>query len=165
MKVFSITVLILISNAAAIAGDVEIDDPALLSFAVGSYDFNRQRDEGAEFRVEYRSDRKFSIFKPFAAVAYTSTSQGFVGAGILIDYYLDQHFVITPSLAPHYYWGENSDLDLGHDIEFRSQLELAYRFDNRSRLGLAISHYSNAGLGDKNPGTETASVYFSLPFE
>jgi lipid A 3-O-deacylase len=165
MKLFSITVLALIFNAAANAAGVEIDDPALLSFAVGSYDINRQRDEGTEFRVEYRPDRQFGIFKPFVAGAYTSTSQGFVGAGILIDYYLDQHYVITSSLAPHYYWGENSDLDLGHDIEFRSQLELAYRFENRSRLGLAISHYSNAGLGDQNPGTETASVYYSFPFE
>ncbi|MBO34284.1 MAG: lipid A 3-O-deacylase, partial [Rhodospirillaceae bacterium] len=29
----------------------------------------------------------------------------------------------------------------------------AYRFDNRSRLGLAISHYSNASIGDTNPGS------------
>ena len=169
MKVYSIAVLILIFCAAVNAGDVEIDDPALLSFSAGSYDFNRQRDEGTEFRAEDRSDRKFSSFgfnfKPFAALGYTSTSQGFAGAGMLVDFYLDEHYVFTPSLAPHYYWGENSDLDLGHDIEFRTQLELAYRFDNRSRLGLAISHYSNAGLGDHNPGTETASVYFSFPLE
>jgi lipid A 3-O-deacylase len=165
MKVFAITILILTFNATANAAGAEIDDPALISFAVGSYDFNRDREEGTEFRLEYRSDRKFGILKPFAAVAYTDTSQGFVGAGFLIDYYLDQHFVVTPSLAPHYYWGGNSDLDLDYELEFRSQLELAYRFDNRSRLGLAVSHYSNAGLGDKNPGTETASVYFSMPFE
>jgi hypothetical protein len=42
-------------------------------------------------------------------------------------------------------------------------LELAYRFDNRSRLGLAVSHYSNASIGDTNPGTETATVYYSIP--
>ena len=169
MKVFSIATLTLIFSAVVNAGDVEIDDPALLSLAAGSYDFNRQREEGTEFRAEYRSDRKFKSFglnfKPFAALGYTSTSQGFAGAGMLVDFYLDEHYVLTTSLAPHYYWGGNSDLDLGHDIEFRSQLELAYRFDNRSRLGLAISHYSNAGLGDRNPGTETASVYYSFPLE
>ena len=46
-----------------------------------------------------------------------------------------------------------------------SQFEIAYRFDDRSRLGVAISHYSNAGLGDTNPGTATLSLYFSIPFD
>ena len=50
-------------------------------------------------------------------------------------------------------------------MEFRSQLEIAYRFDDRSRLGLAISHYSNASLGDTNPGTESAMIYYSVPLD
>ena len=109
--------------------------------------------------------KSFFVFKPFAAASVTSTSQGFVGAGVLIDLYLGRRVVVTPSFAPHYYWGGNDKLDLGHALEFRSQLEVAYRFDNRSRLGLAISHYSNASIGDTNPGTETATVYFSLPLQ
>lgn len=141
-------------------------DPALLSVSAGAYDFNRQRDEGSEFRIEYRSNKKvYSVFKPFVAVAYTSTSQGFIGAGFLVDYDLSPDMVLTASLAPNYYWGGDSDLDLGHEVEFRSQLEVAYRFHDRSRLGVAISHYSNAGLGSSNPGTETASVYYSFPLE
>jgi len=47
----------------------------------------------------------------------------------------------------------------------RSQLEVAYRFDGRSRLGLSISHYSNAGLGDDNPGTESLMVNYSVPLK
>ena len=54
---------------------------------------------------------------------------------------------------------------MGHTVEFRSQLEFAYRFDNRSRLGFAISHYSNASLGDANPGTESLTLYYSVPFD
>jgi lipid A 3-O-deacylase len=145
--------------------DGRTDDPAFLTVGVGAFDFNRKKEKGAEFRAEYRSDKKLWVFKPFAAAAYTSTSQGFVGAGVLVDVYFGRRFVMTPSFAPHFYWGGNKKLDLGHEVEFRSQLELAYRFDNRSRLGLAISHYSNASLADKNPGTETATVYFSVPLQ
>ena len=147
------------------ADDGKKDDPAFLSIGAGAYDFNRKKEKGAEFRVEYRSDIKLGIFKPFLAGAYTTTSQGFVGAGVLVDLFLGRRFVVTPSFAPHYYWGGNSKLDLGHAVEFRSQLELAYRFDNRSRLGVAISHYSNASLADQNPGTETSTIYFSLPLQ
>jgi len=42
-------------------------------------------------------------------------------------------------------------------------LEFAFRFDDRSRLGLSISHYSNAGLGDSNPGTESLMANYSIP--
>ena len=147
------------------AGEVGDDDPSFVSVGVGSYDFNRKKEKGTEIRLEYRSKEKFFVFKPFTAAALTTTSQGFIGAGVLIDLYFGRRFVATPSFAPHYYWGGNKKLDLGHKLEFRSQLELSYRLDNRSRIGLALSHYSNASLGDTNPGTETATVYFSIPIK
>ncbi|MAF48177.1 MAG: acyloxyacyl hydrolase [Rhodospirillales bacterium] len=141
------------------------DDPDFLTIGAGWFDFNRQKDQGAELRLEYRSDKKLWLFKPFAAAAYASPGHGFIGAGVLVDIFLGRRLVLTPSIAPHYYWGGDSDLDLGHALEFRSQLEFAYRFDNRSRLGVAISHYSNASLGDTNPGTETVTLYYSIPFD
>jgi hypothetical protein len=140
------------------------DDPAFLSFGAGYFDFNRQKDEGGEFRLEYRSAYKLWQLKPFAAVAGATSGHGFVGAGLLMDIYFGRRLVVTPSFAPHVYFGGNSKLDLDYPLEFRSQLEVAYRFDDRSRLGLAVSHYSNASLGDSNPGTETVSVYYSVPF-
>lgn len=159
-------ILSLIFFGEEVKADGEIkDDPAFLSVGLGYYDFNRKKETGMEFRAEYRSDRKVLFFKPFGAISATNTSQGFVGAGILLDLFFGRRIVITPSFAPHYYWGGNTKLDLGHSIEFRSQIEFAYRFDNRSRLGMAISHYSNASLGDTNPGTETGTIYFSLPLQ
>jgi len=145
------------------AASVKKDDPAFFSVGIGKYDFNRKKETGTEFRLEYRSEKKISIFKPFIAISATNTSQGFVGAGILLDAFVGRRVVITPSFSPNFYWGGNSKLDLDHVLEFRSQLEFAYRFDNRSRMGIAISHYSNASLGDTNPGTETATIYLSLP--
>ena len=138
-------------------------DPQFLSLALGAFDFNRQKDEGLEGRVEYRSDKKLSIFKPFGALGYSTSDHGFVGAGVLIDLYFGRRIVVTPSFSPHFYWGGDDNLDLDYPLEFRSQLEVAYRFDDRSRLGLAVSHYSNAGLGDTNPGTESAMLYYSIP--
>ena len=82
-----------------------------------------------------------------------------------MDLFFGRRVVITPSFAPGYYTGGNSDLDLGHELEFRSQIEFAYRFDDRSRLGLAVSHTSNASIGDNNPGSESAILYYSLPIE
>ena len=147
------------------ATDAGAADPDFLTLGAGYFDFNRQKDPGANFNLEFRSAQKLWVFKPFAAAAYSSSGHGFIGAGVLIDIFLGKRWVATPSFAPHFYWGENKDLDLGYALEFRSQLEVAYRFDDRSRLGLAVAHYSNASIGDTNPGTETVTVYYSIPFD
>jgi lipid A 3-O-deacylase len=141
------------------------DDPDFISFSAGKYDWDLKNEEGVEFRLEYRSNEKFWGFKPLVALAGTSTGQGFLGAGLLLDVYLGRRFVFTPSVVPHLYVGGSKKLDLGHIVEIRSQLEASYRFDDRSRLGVAVSHYSNAGMGDTNMGTESAMVYYSVPFD
>lgn len=157
--------LIIAIGGAGVPRAAHADDPAFVSVSAGYFDFNRQKDPGGEFRFEYRDNHKFFYLKPFVAVGGATGGHGFVGAGVLLDVFLGRRFVVTPSFAPHYYFGGNNDLDLGYPLEFRSQLEVDYRFDDRSRLGVAVSHYSNAGLGDKNPGTEILSVYYSIPVD
>jgi lipid A 3-O-deacylase len=147
----------------AIAPIASADDPAYITASAGWFDFNRQKDEGGEFRLEYRSNYKLWHFKPFATFSGVSNGMTFLGAGILMDVYFGRRWVLTPSFAPTWWRGKTDDLDLGHGLEFRSQLELAYRFDDRSRLGVSISHYSNASIGDTNPGTESLMVNYSVP--
>ena len=147
-------------NAAA---PVRADDPDFLSVAGGYFDWNRQKAEAAEFRLEYRSDYKLWIFKPLGGVMATSDGAFYGFAGIGVDVFLGKRFVVTPSFAPGYY-AKGGGYDLGYPLEFRSQIEFAYRFDDRSRLGLAVSHMSNASIGDTNPGTESAMLYYSIPF-
>ena len=140
------------------------EDPAFLSVGAGYFDWNRQKNEAAEFRLEYRDDHKLWIFRPLAGLMGTSDGSVYGFAGIGVDVFFGSRFVVTPSFAPGYYHQGNG-LDLGYGLEFRSQIEFAYRFDNRSRLGLAVSHMSNASLGDINPGTEAAIVYYSMPID
>jgi hypothetical protein len=147
----------------ALAGTpARADDPDFVTFAGGWFDMNRQKDEAGEFRLEYRSDKKFWLFKPFVGAMGTTDGASYYYAGVLIDVFLGRRVVVTPSFAPGYY-ARGSGYDLGHGVEFRSQLEVAYRFDDRSRLGVSFGHMSNAGLGDKNPGTESLMLNYSIP--
>ncbi len=140
------------------------DDPAFLSFSVGYFDVNEREEEAVDFRFEYRHDERLWIFKPWAGVEATSDLGVWAGGGLLIDLYFGRRVVLTPSIGAGGYI-EGDGKDLGSAVEFRSQLELAYRFDDRSRLGVAISHISNAGIGDDNPGVEIVSVYYHLPLD
>ncbi len=136
-------------------------DPAFVRLSVGRYDVND--DMGAiEFRAEYQSSKLLWIVKPFAGLMATTDKAVYVYVGFLYDLYLGDRFVLTPSFAAGLY-GDGDGKDLGHVVEFRSSIELAYRFDDRSRLGVSVYHISNASLSDNNPGTEVVSLNYAIP--
>lgn len=158
-----LAILVLAAQPVKADGFKIAKDPAYLTFSAGYFDINRQKDEGAELSLDYRSNVDFWIFKPFAHVAYVTNGMSFVGAGVLIDLQVGDNWIIQPSFAPTWWRGATDDLDLGYGLEFRSRLEVAYRFPDKSRLGISFSHSSNAGLGDTNPGTESLMVNVSIP--
>lgn len=136
--------------------------PSALGVAAGWFDFNRQKAEAAELRLEYRSGRLFSGFRSVAGIL-TTTDRAFHGyAGLGFDWFIARALVVTPSFAPGLY-ARGDGKDLGHVVEFRSQVEVAYRFRNRWRLGLSVSHISNASLGGHNPGTESLMLNCEIP--
>lgn len=137
-------------------------EPSFIRFGAGYYDINDDR-EAAEFHVEYISGAKWWVFNPFAGMMATTDTALHAYAGIRLDVFMGRRFVITPSFAPGIYH-DGDGKDLGHPVQFRSALEFAYRFDDRSRLGLSVYHLSNAGLDDNNPGTEVATLHYSFPF-
>ena len=140
------------------------DDPAFFAFSAGWFDMNKQRDQAFEGRLEYRDNTKFWIFKPFGGVMATSDRAVHAYAGVLVDLYFGRRWVLTPSFAPGYYY-EGDGKHISDGIQFRSQLELSYRFDDRSRLGISINHISNAGINDPNPGVETLAITYAMPIE
>ena len=148
---------ILATPLSAVAGD-----PDFLTIAVGAYDLVQDHDQAAEIRAEYRSEKKIWIVKPFIGLMGTTDSAVYGYGGFLTDLFFGKRWVLTPSLAIGYY-DKGDGLDLGYEVEFRSSIELSYRFDDRSRFGLSFYHLSNASIGDINPGTEVLSVVYSIP--
>lgn len=157
----AITVLAINFSSAMAGRAAWAGEQALLSFAAGAFDIGK--DETAfEGRVEYRPEFEFWLLKPFAGAMATSDGGAFGYAGILYDLYIGESIVATLSFAPGAYH-KGKGKRLGHGLEFRSQIELAYRFEDRSRIGLAFSHLSNGGLGRKNPGTESLFLTYAIP--
>ena len=140
------------------------EDPSFLSVGAGWYDVVNRDDDAAEMRLEYRPSFRYWLFKPLVGAMVNSDGSFHGYAGIVSDFYFGRRVVVSPSVAPGFFVkGGGKDLD--YPLEIRSQLEIAYRFDDRSRLGLAFSHMSNAGLGDRNPGSESVTVYYSIPLQ
>ena len=159
LAVVSIIVAVTVIGLAA-ASAARADDPAFLAVSVGGFDVNDNESAG-EFRIEYRSDRRYFFLKPMIG-AMLNTDGGVYGyGGINLDVFLGRRWVVMPNFAVGGY-RRGSSKDLGSVIEFRSGLEIAYRFDDRSRLGVAFQHISNVSIDDNNPGTESLVLTYSI---
>jgi lipid A 3-O-deacylase len=159
LKILALAALVLPRLAGTSAAE---EDPSFISVAAGAFDALHNFTAG-EARLEYRSNYKLWIFKPFVGVLGT-TDKAFYGyGGFLVDIYLTPRWVLMPNAAVGYF-NRGDGKDLGSHTEFRTGGEIAYRFDDRSRLGISFNHISNAGISKRNPGEEEAAIVFSLPF-
>lgn len=129
----------------------------------GIYDVNDDQSTG-EARLEYRwtSVDVMAGIHPFVGGTITGDSAIYGYFGLGYDGDLGGNWYLNPNAAVGLY--EDGDgKDLGNTVEFRTGLELGYKFEDRTRLGVAAHHISNAGLGSDNPGTESIMLMYSIP--
>ena len=151
-----------LSTHGALADESKpLGDVPLLRVGAGYFDVVKRDNRAGELNAEYMGRKLYKAARPIFGVSVTTDKARYLYAGIAFDFGSNGLY-FTPSFAPGYY-SEGDGKDLGHHLEIRSQVEFGYEFDDASRLGLALSHRSNATLGDKNPGAESLTVYYSMP--
>lgn len=142
----------------------EMAETSYLSLGAGIWDVIEHDDTATDLRVEYRHGTPlFWKIKPWGGVEATTDGSIWGGGGVLADFKPADAFYITPSIGVGLYAQGGSDKDLDYPIEFRTQIEGGYEFNNGHRLGVAFGHISNAHLGDDNPGTEILNLYYHMP--
>ena len=147
--------------AVGATSSARADGPDLLAGGLGVYDVLHQ-NTAAQARFEYRFGYRLFFLEPLLGALVTSDGTFYGYFGLRADLIFAEHYVIMPVAAVGY-WSRGSGKDLGNPAEFKTGAEFAYRFSDDSRLGLAFDHISNAGLGKKNPGTESLLLVYSLP--
>ena len=152
-------------------------------FGLGIYDIKfdgSEKNQATDFRYEYRSDKSlldigpeednFFFLKPFFGVELTNDSASYFLTGIYFEDNVgellegnESKFYFTPSFGAGIY-DDGSGKKLGNDLQFRTSLEVSYELKNKNRIGISLSHISNANLGDKNPGVEILSFSYHMPY-
>ena len=99
---------------------------------------------------------------PITGALLTADSAAYIYTGIQAHYNLGKINFI-PSFTPGLYSRGNGK-DLGHIIEFKSELQISVDFVNNSQLGFSYNHLSNASLGTKNPGANSYMFNFLKTF-
>jgi len=70
---------------------------------------------------------------------------------------------LIPSFAPGFY-DHGEEKDLGLDLQFKSQIEFTIDLIHGYTLSYALSHISNADLGDINPGSDNEMFFITKKF-
>ena len=155
-------VALLSLSPASRAEEGPVDVP-MLNLSVGNLGVLDTFAKPTVYGAEYRG-RTFSEFKlvPAVGLAVVDNGAGYLYLGLRYDWWVDPHWSLTPNFSVVGFH-DGGVLKLGDTLEFRSGLELAYRFDNQWRAGFAFYHISNGGLSKHNPGTEGLIFSLSIP--
>ncbi|HQU68010.1 MAG TPA: acyloxyacyl hydrolase [Albidovulum sp.] len=141
-----------------------------LVVGLGYTEFNdNAADSGGVLEVEYHFAPRWKLGGGdlYLAMAAMTNDPGdyFIGAGVGAEFPLgDKGWFLQGSIMPGYYDASSAGNDLGSDFEFRSSLALGYRMQSGWALSAAASHFSNAGLGDSNPGLLVATLRLGRSF-
>ena len=130
------------------------------SISIGQFDVNYRDQLSSEIRLEYLYGKNFYKnsfdLKQFIGIMRNGDDGSYLYTGLRKDIEVSNNWNFTPSFALGYY-DRGKSLDLGYNLEFRSQIEFSYAL-GESRIGFNLNHISNASLGDTNPGTESATI-------
>ena len=95
---------------------------------------------------------------PITGAMITADNASYFYTGVQANYKMGK-LNIVPSFTPGYY-NKGNGKDLGHALEFKSEVQLSLDLPKESQLGFSYNHLSNASLGDKNPGANSYMFNF-----
>ena len=133
----------------------------------GMFDFSDDGKRSALLGLQHQNEnlnRNTFIGKlsPITGALITEDTAAYIYTGVQAQYKIGA-LNLTPSFTPGLYH-EGDGKDLGHMLEFKSEVQLSIDFSQSSKLGFSYNHISNASLGDKNPGANSYMFNFFKNF-
>ena len=133
----------------------------------GLFDFSDDKQKAGLFGLQHQNDELYrnsflGKLSPITGGFLTENSAVYLYSGVQSEF--DLGFMsITPSFAPGYYNSGNGK-DLGHALEFKTEVQVSFDLSKDSHLGMSYNHISNASLGTKNPGANSYMFNFLKQF-
>ena len=143
------------------------EDSSKFNVYSGMFDFSDTGKKSTLVGFQHQNedlnrDTFLGNISPITGALATADSAAYIYTGIQAQYNLGK-IDFTPSFAPGLY-SKGDGKDLGHIIEFKSELQVSVDFVSNSQLGFSYNHISNASLGTKNPGANSYMFNFFKTF-
>ena len=167
-KLYLIVLFFLISIPCLNAEEIKLDNNETeLNVYTGMFDFSDEGKRATLLGIQHQNenlnrDTFLGNLSPITGAMITADSATYFYTGVQAQYKLGV-LNFTPSFTPGLYY-EGDGKDLGHLLEFKSELQISLDLSRTSELGFSYNHISNASLGDKNPGANSYMFNFFKNF-
>ena len=168
LKILYLSIAFFVAGLPINAEDFKVDtNNTKFNVYSGMFDFSDDGKKSTLIGFQYQNenlnrDTFLGNISPITGAMITADNAGYIYTGIQAQYKIGA-LNITPSFTPGLYH-EGDGKDLGHMLEFKSEVQLSVDFSKSSKLGFSYNHISNASLGDKNPGANSYMFNFFKNF-
>ena len=163
-----LTTIFFISSFSLSAEEIQINDKNTeFSIYTGMFDFSDDGKRSTLLGFQHQNedlnrDTFLGNLSPITGALITADKATYFYTGVQAQYKIG-NLNLTPSFTPGLY-DQGDGKDLGHILEFKSELQLSLDLPKESQLGFSYNHLSNASLGDKNPGANSYMFNFFKKF-
>ena len=162
-KIIINLIIVLFTFSSNAEEKISNDQNTEFNVYTGMFDFSDDGKRSSLIGIQHQNeDLNRNTFlgnlSPITGAMITADSASYFYTGVQANYKIGA-LNFTPSFAPGFY-NEGSGKDLGHALEFKSEIQLSLELPLDSQIGFSYNHLSNASLGDKNPGAN--SYMFNL---
>ena len=138
-----------------------------INFYSGMFDFSDDGQRALLFGLQHQNENliRESVLgeiSPVTGFFLTENQAAYLYTGIQAHYNLGD-LDLTPSFTPGLYH-EGDGKDLGHVIEFKTEVQFSINTSADTKFGFSYNHVSNASLGSKNPGANSYIFNFFKKF-
>ena len=163
-----LTTIFFISSFSLSAEEIQINDKNTeFNIYTGMFDFSDDGKRSTLLGFQHQNedlnrDTFLGNLSPITGALITADKATYFYTGVQAQYKIG-NLNLTPSFTPGLY-DQGDGKDLGHILEFKSELQLSLDLPKESQLGFSYNHLSNASLGDKNPGANSYMFNFFKKF-
>jgi len=167
IKIICVLLAFVFFNFSSIADEKDLVNNTELSFYTGMFDFSDDGKRSSLVGFQHQNenlnrDTFLGNLSPITGAMITADNATYFYTGVQAQYKIGA-LNFTPSFTPGYY-NQGDGKDLGHALEFKSEVQLSLELPKDSQLGFSYNHLSNASLGDKNPGANSYMFNFFKKF-
>ena len=168
LKNFSASLFLFFFSLAVSAQELKVKNQNTeFNVYTGMFDFSDDKKRSTLVGVQHQNeDLNRNIFlgniSPITGAMITADNATYFYTGVQAHYKIGS-LNLTPSFAPGYYDPGNGK-ELGHELEFKSEVQLSLELPKDSQFGFSYNHLSNASLGKKNPGANSYMFNFLKKF-
>jgi lipid A 3-O-deacylase len=167
LRIIFITLFFIFCSFSTSAEELSNNQNTEFNVYTGVFDFSDDGKKSNLFGFQHQNenlnrDTFLGNLSPVTGGLITADNAAYVYTGVQAQYKIGA-LNFTPSFTPGLYH-EGDGKDLGHVIEFKSELQFSFDLSNNSLLGFSYNHISNASLGDKNPGANSYMFNFFKTF-